>query len=201
MSIKSAGRIIYYKKGEYYQYCVGHANRINQPPEVAQPFKIQGVYCRLVGLTQGQYAIVDAEDYARVIQWKWSARWNKWTNTFYAVRSDRSEKGVHRTILMHRFLLLTDAPHVDHENHVTLDNRRKNLRPATVPQNRWNQGPNSLNKSGYKGVHLRTLAKPWVAKINRKLIGYFRTAEEAARAVDAEAIRTHGEFAWLNFPK
>lgn len=94
---------------------------------------------------------------------------------------------------------------MDHRNLDKLDNRRENLRIATSSQNYRNQAGRA--KSGYKGVcqapSRRNLKKPFIAFIGgggRKNLGYFSTAEEAARAYDIEATRRFGEFAWLNFP-
>lgn len=67
----------------------------------------------------------------------------------------------------------------------------------------------NLRKSkltGFKGVTLREKLryKPYYAFISingkQKYIGYFNTAEEAAKAYDIEAIKHFGEFASLNFP-
>lgn len=184
--------------GQPAPYIVGHANRISVAIEHAFPFKIDGVYCRLVPLTQGQWAIVDEADYAWLMQWKWSARWQKLTRSFYAIRSERST-GKHKTILMHRLIISATSPHVDH---VTLDNRRNNLRPASAKESRYNQGPYRRNKSGFKGVHLAGGCKNvWLAKISYRIIGRFRSPQDAARAFDREAVKLHGEFAWLNFPE
>jgi hypothetical protein len=63
----------------------------------------------------------------------------------------------------------------------------------------------SHNTSGYIGVAKMTY-RAYInvfrnGKTQRLWIGYFDTAEEAARARDREAIRLHGEFAHLNFPR
>lgn len=200
--LKSAGRVILYKRGEYYQYCAGHANRIIPVLEDATPFKIDGVYCRLIHLTRGQVSIVDASDYEWLMQWKWHATKIPKTGGFYANRT-ALVNGRRVTVPMHRLILCgIHSPHIDHWNHVTLDNRRKNLRPATRSQNNQNSGPTIVNKSGYKGVCLQSPpTKPWIGKVAGKQIGRFRTAEEAARAVDKKALEIYGEFAYLNFPK
>jgi len=99
---------------------------------------------------------------------------------------------------------------VDHTNRDTLDNHRSNLRICTRSQNCGNQKIRSTNRSGFKGVNWK---KPggkknpyghWCARISveskRIQLGYFSTAEEAARVYDQAAQKYFGEFARLNFP-
>ena len=97
---------------------------------------------------------------------------------------------------------------VDHINGNTLDNRKSNLRVCSRSQNNYNRGPKKNNKSGYKGVVFKSdhwREKPWVAMIKTPgkylHIGSFKTAEEAAMAYDAAALKYAGDFAWLNFPE
>lgn len=108
-----------------------------------------------------------------------------------------------KPVRLHRLILPALAV-IDHINGNPLDNRKCNLREATVSQNSMNRGKASHNTSGYKGVFLRKELKnkKYQAYITanhlRKTIGYYKTAEEAALAYNTEAIRIHGEFAKLN---
>ncbi|MGD9109346.1 MAG: hypothetical protein PVG93_00265, partial [Phycisphaerales bacterium] len=73
---------------------------------------------RLIPLTQGYFAIVDADDYERLSQYKWHV--NKRGNTFYACRNEKD-----KTIFMHREILnASDGMECDHINHNGLDNRK-----------------------------------------------------------------------------
>jgi len=92
------------------------------------------------------------------------------------------------------------ADDVDHRNGVGLDNRRKNLRHSDHSRN----GANSLrshNSTGLKGVIAtpRNKTNPWRAEVRRNGVachlGYFPTAQAAARAYQAKAIELYGEFA------
>ena len=113
--------------------------------------------------------------------------------------------------LLHRLILarkegrrLEPHEHTDHIKGNTLDNRRCNLRVATVAENARNRGPTRANKSGYKGVCWNKVTQKWMAYIwhgKNITLGYFHDAEEAARARDQAALLYHGEFAYLNFPE
>lgn len=155
-----------------------------------------------IRLTRGKVAVVDAEDYERVSAFKWHVapgRNGKW----YA-----SSKVRQRKILLHRFILgFPSDREVDHRNGNSLDCRKANLRPATRCQNNQNHPLRRTSTTGFKGVVFQPKASrinPWRARIEKERqrlsIGYYPTAEAAARAYDAKARALFGEFAWLNFP-
>jgi hypothetical protein len=165
---------------------------------------------RKIPLTQGKFAIVDPADYPRLAKFKWRLCRTKGKNVLYAERSIRlpesSRKrgsGRYSRILMHRQLIhVPDGFVIDHINGNGLDNRRANLRLATVAQNAWNSKKRNP-VSGYKGVYFDRQKHLWRAAIvcNRKRIhlGYFKNKLDAARAYDTAAKKYHKEFASLNF--
>ena len=163
--------------------------------------------------------IIDDEDYEKIVEaikykngkpGKWYAHRTCAGSGYYAFAGDH-RKSMHRIIM--------DPPkglYVDHINGNTLDNRKENLRICTHSQNCQNKKLNRTSASGYKGVHKvksRNLKKPFQAYIRvpdwRKKgleggpirLGYYATAEEAARVRDKKAKELHGEFAYLNFPE
>ncbi len=112
-----------------------------------------------------------------------------------------------RTILLHRLIAarakvdLTN--YIDHRNNNPLDNRRSNLRSATNQQNQFNTNKQINNTSGFKGVtwdrtYRRFLARIRYGKSQRKHLGSFKSAKEAAMAYNNAAIKLHGQFARLN---
>lgn len=154
-----------------------------------------------IPLSQGQYALVDAEDAEWVAQWRWYFYEGYARRNTFDVAEDGSVK--RRPVLMHRTILgVRDDAHVDHANGDGLDNRRGNLRRATRAQNAYNKGANG--GSPYKGVHWNKNLGRWCANITqdgiRRHLGYFGSEEQAARAYDFAAASLHGQFARLNFP-
>lgn len=105
-----------------------------------------------------------------------------------------------RRVRLHVFLR---GRGVDHRDGDKLNNRRENLRRCSLVQNAWNQRLRRTNRSGFKGVD-RYVDGRWRARIRAHgvttFLGYFQTADEAARAYDDAARMQHGEFARLNFP-
>jgi hypothetical protein len=99
---------------------------------------------------------------------------------------------------------------VDHINHNTLDNRKKNLRVCTPSENAYNCRGSSVRKGKYKGVYPNShnenakdrRRRTWWATITHKkqkfYLGSFKTEKEAASAYNVAAKRLFGEFAYLN---
>jgi len=165
------------------------------PPDLAEALA-EGA--KLIPLTQGKFAIVDAADYEWLNQYKWHVKKHK--HTSYA-RTQKNGK----SIRMHR--LITSAPphlFVDHRDLNGLNNRRSNLRLCTRAENIHNQGPRKGGTSKYKGVYLKKLVRKFVAQISingkKPTIGCFDNEIEAAVAYDIKAMELFGEFAYLNFP-
>jgi hypothetical protein len=153
-----------------------------------------------IPLSQGKVALVDDEDYERVVCFNWCA--SKARDTYYAVRGVRVN-GKKRLQLMHRLLLRLvpgDTRQGDHRNGNGLDNRRScNLRIGTHSQNQHNKSKTSRNTSGFKRVSYSKERRKWEVQIgiNGKAIhlGRFPSAETAFNAYVEAAQKYHGEFA------
>lgn len=150
--------------------------------------------------------LFDRKDYKLIKNHVWHITYDK--GNFYA-RCYVLINGKFVCKKMHRMILGIsdrDRPHVDHKNHNGLDNRRCNIRIATIAENTRNFGTNSRSTTGYKGVYLYKNPNPNAGKytattrFNGKKIhgGYFRTAIEAAQKYNELALKYHGEFAFLN---
>lgn len=152
-----------------------------------------------VPLSQGKFALVDDEDFDRVMKFKWSYA-NNGRNA-YATRHEGKGKN-RRTCFMHRFILPHDLPNTDHIDHDTLNNQKSNLRPCTPVQNGQNRKIQK-HSSKFKGVHFYKMDGNWQININvnkkRVHLGYCKYEEEAAHRYDAAAIFFFGPFAKTNF--
>lgn len=162
---------------------------------------------KTIPLTRGRFALVDDRDYARIAAHKWYCATNGYaarTEIDYSRprKADGNLGG--RTVLMHREVLGFPVDAIDHMNGNKLDNRRSNLRTCTAQQNQGNRKPNKGKK--YRGVTVRrALPGRFIAEIGingkQVYLGWFGTAESAAREYDKAALKHFGEFARLNFPK
>ena len=150
---------------------------------------------RLIPLTQGKNAVVDAAAYDWLMQWNWSA--HKLRYQWYAYRSEIT-KGVLICIAMHRAILNTEAPEVDHCDGDGLNNRRSNLRECTVAQNQWNARMLRTNTSGYKGVSFDRRRSKWTAQASHNnkhiYLGSFSTPADAAVAYQTYCRKERGDF-------
>lgn len=154
-----------------------------------------------IPLSQGLFALVDGEDYSRLIQRKWYA--HKHHGNYYA-RCHQQHNNKEYSIAMHREILglLPQFPAVDHINKNGLDNRKANLRTCTNMQNQQNRKV-QFGTSLYKGVHWNKNVKKWEARIthNKQLyhLAYCDNQIDAAHKYDQAAKQLFGEFAYTNF--
>ncbi len=154
---------------------------------------------RTIPLTQGQFAIVDPEDYDWLMQWKWIAHWSDITKSYYARRTSYCGRKKSLVIMAREIMKAQKGTEVDHRDHSTLDNRKSNLRICPKFKNCANRKTRADNTSGFKGASLIRASGKWKAEIcsnGQKIrLGLFGTAEEAGEAYRNAAIKIHGEYA------
>lgn len=152
-----------------------------------------------IQLTQGQVATVDDVD-AELAELSWYASRGYNTKTFYAQRSVRMD-GQKTTQYLHSVIagrkgIVGDPDHVDRNG---LNNTRDNLRQATSSQNKANQGLQSNNTSGVKGVSFHKGSGRWEARVKIKgkshHLGMYDDLTEAGEAVKSAREHAFGEFA------
>ena len=192
---------------------LNHQHSISTPKIYANTIKIP-LWLNKDTLS-GDYAIIDKEDYQKVMDDNTTTlrngkkRVNKWyvyeatTGKKYSV-SGCKRKSIHRSVMGY-----PKGMDVDHINGDPLDNRKVNLRACTRSENCMNKKVRADSRSGYKGVWLSPdgelikayIRPPTMEKGRRINLGHYNTLEEAARAYDAKAKELFGEFARLNFPE
>ncbi len=141
--------------------------------------------------------LVDDDVYEKVKDLTWRI------NKGYILRSVRlgyGRKDNPSTLFLHWSVLPRKKGYViDHIHHAILDNRRENLRYATMGQN-MTHSRIKVGISGYRGVRNNKGSWEMRVRLNRKTYskGGFLTAKEAAIAYNELAAKLHGEFAMLN---
>lgn len=148
-----------------------------------------------IELTKGMIAIIDDDDFERVMEHSWC-----YSGPGYA-QSRIDTEGVY----MHVFIMgkAPDGYWWDHINRDKMDNRKSNLRAVAPWQNSGNRNKcSSVRTSRYRGVNWHSVRKVWRASCTvggKQVGGYFDSEEDAARAYDGMAHQAYGEFASLNF--
>lgn len=191
-------------------YCNRHYNQIRkhgciQTEHRMMPneFVIEGDICR-IGLrdNRGQivaWAVVDAEDAQRCMEYKWNLHIYGRDRQRTCTTQIKQDNGKFKRTRLHKFIMRTNRL-VDHIDRDPLNNRKSNLRRCTSNDNARNKGMQRNNTSGYKGVS--RCGNKWRACIavdgKNRHIGLFPTPEEAAQAYNAKAIELHGEYAYQN---
>lgn len=162
-----------------------------------------GCAFRRIPLGEGKYVIVDPEDYYQFGCFRWSDMGG--SRNIYAGRTTRDKKGKIRLVALHKEIMKPPRGRVvDHRYGNSQDNRRANLRIATVLQNACNRGKKMKATSKYIGVSYDKQTKKWGVKIKHRgkhrWIGRFKREIDAALAYDRAALKYRGEYARLNFP-
>lgn len=136
----------------------------------------------------------DLDDYDLIKDYHWCEHIDN-KNGYHCARAYISNE--QRFIKMHRLIVEWDV--VDHINRNPLDNRKSNLRRATIQENNWNRSRHKNNTSGVTGVYLHKPNQTWCATIEcnkqRHRLGYFINKEDAIKARLQAEVKYYGEFA------
>lgn len=156
---------------------------------------------KIIPLTRGLFALVDDPDFEIVSRFKWHAKSDK--KTFYAARSVRRPDGTRFTQRMHNLIMNTPSGfEVHHSNGFGLDNRHENLKVVSQAEHK-RLAPKQANCStGFRGVDFHNgRYRALIRHLGRRFhIGYFETADAAAKARDAKARALGWAEAGMNFP-
>lgn len=132
---------------------------------------------------------IDAEDFEKIKKYCWSE-----DAYHYMVAWDENTQKV---IKMHTLLTMYDI--CDHADRNQLNNRRHNLRPATVGENCRNISVRVDNTSNIIGVSWSEKAQRWRAYLqyerNNMNLGYFMNKHDAIRVRLKAEQKYFGEFA------
>lgn len=134
--------------------------------------------------THGEkYCKIDLEDLEKCRKYTWGVIYAKNNESFYVKTHVRHPK---KSTFLHRFIInYSSSMMVDHVNHDTLDNRKKNLRIANHSINSGNKKSALKNNLlGIRNVRYSTKLEKYIVRIRQKHIGVYKTIEEATKAAE-----------------
>ena len=148
-----------------------------------------------IPLTQGKFALVDAEDYERLMKYNWYAE--------YTCCQWKIGRRSNKIIYMSREIMgAPKGKEVMHKNHDGLDCRKANLQIASHSETTQHNRLREDKTSRYKGVSWEKRRQKWKARINKDgkyhWLGYFDDEEDAAQRYDEKALELYGDTAFLN---
>ena len=154
------------------------------------------------------WAVIDLEDLDKVlnIPYTWFAKYDSDIDNFYAVSSwYYTELKRSKPVYLHQFVMDANGKIVDHINHNTLDNRKRNLRIIEDSNNSKNRKTrNKNNKSGYRNVCWSKSENKWLVQlsINKRntVLGKFEYDDLHKAGQFAKEMRQkyYGKFAGSN---
>jgi hypothetical protein len=139
--------------------------------------------------------------------YKVNVTWNRKIQGYYGQIAKRftGENGKRKgtTIMLHRFVMGLEKSklQVDHRNHDTLDNRKKNLRVAEQAKNVSNRkGANKNNGTGMRNVNWGWNRECYIVQFMKDYQRYawefpLDQFDEACKFADQKRIEIFGEFA------
>jgi hypothetical protein len=143
-----------------------------------------------IKLTQGQFALVDDENFELVNKYNWVIKVASKTLLY----AQANVEG--KLIKMHKLILKTNKI-IDHINNNGLDNRKSNLRIVSTKENAINSRKRKTNTSGKTGVYWDKVRNKWSATItvNYKTIhlGRFSSFEEAKKVRQENELKYFGK--------
>lgn len=149
-----------------------------------------------IELAPGIVTVVDAGDWPSLSDRTWRIH----TDGYVVTGGGRPRGSWSR---MHRELAgALPGQFVDHIDRDPLNNRQANLRITTASGNSRNRGIRGKNATGFKGVNRHPRSGRYNAQYgtppNRVTVGWFDTAEDAARAYDRAITEAYGDYAVTN---
>jgi hypothetical protein len=151
-----------------------------------------------IPLSQGQFALVDDQDFPVLSDFRWCYRAERDGRQGYAVRHVKVG-GKDRLCYLHREIVGTVPPgyEVIFLNHDRLDCRRDNLKVVTKEEARRHHRVRSDSESGVKGVRYNPGSNSWSAYVYRYghcyHVGTYFTREQAQAAYERDLRRENPE--------